>query len=86
MWDKHNYKVGQLCVITKGQEILKSGAVDSLQSGTIIITQRDMYYKKGCFITKWERYYKLGQELLQSGACNLLHSRSIVIAKWSRYY
>ena len=83
---KHNYKVGQLCVITKEQEILKSGAVNSLQSSTVIITQRDMYYKKGRLITKWDRCYKLGIELLQRGAGNLLQSGSIVIAKWGRYY
>ena len=83
---KHNYKVGQLCVITKGQEILKSRAVNSLQSRAIIITQRHMYYKKDRFITKLGRYYKLGRELLQSGAGNLLQSGSIVIAKWGRYY
>ena len=82
---KHNYKVGQLCVITKEQEILKSRAVNSLQS-RVIITQRHMYYKKDRFITKLGRYYKLGRELLQSGAGNLLQSGSIVIAKWGRYY
>ena len=71
-WGKHNYKVGQLRVITKGQGKLKSGAVNSLQSGAIISTKRDMYYKKRRFIAKWGRYYKLGQELLQSGAGNFL--------------
>ena len=50
-WGKHDYKIGQLCIITKGQKILKSGAVNPLQNGVIIITQRGMYYKKGRFIT-----------------------------------
>ena len=53
-------------MITKGQKILKSGAVNPLQNMTFIITQRDMYYKKGRFITKWDRYYKLGREIVQS--------------------
>ena len=35
----------------KGQKILKSGAVNPLQNGVIIIAQRSMYYKKGRFIT-----------------------------------
>ena len=51
-WSKQNYKVGQLSVITKGKAILKSGTVNSLQSEAILITQRNMYYKKGGFITK----------------------------------
>ena len=67
-WGKHNYKVGQLRIITKGQKILKSRAVNQLQNEVIIIEQRDMYYRKGRFTTKWTRYYKLGQELSQSAA------------------
>ena len=67
-WGKHNYKVGQLRIITKGQKILKSRAVNQLQNEVIIIKQRDMYYRKGRFTTKWTRYYKLGQELSQSAA------------------
>ena len=50
-WGKHNYKIGQLRIIPKGQKILKSGAVNPLQNGVIIIAQRSMYYKKGRFIT-----------------------------------
>ena len=50
-WGKHNYKIEQLCIITKWQKILKSGAVNPLQNGVIIIAQRSMYYKKGRFIT-----------------------------------
>ena len=67
-WGKHNYKVGQLRIITRGQTILKSRAVNPLQNEVIIITQRGMYYKKSRFTTKWTRYYKLGQELSQSAA------------------
>ena len=48
---KHNYKAGQPHIITKGQEILKSGAVNSLQSGTI--------YKKGHVLQKRPLYYKV---------------------------
>ena len=62
-WGKNNYKVGQLCIITKGQKILKCRAVNPLQNEVIIITQKDMYYRKGRFTKKWTRYYKLGQEL-----------------------
>ena len=83
---KHNYKVGQLRFITKGQKILKSGTVNPSQYKAIIITQRSKYYKKGHFITKWDRYYKLGQELLQSGAGNSLQSGSIIVVKCGRYY
>ena len=50
-WGKHNYKIGQLCIFIKGQKILKSGAVNPLQNGVIIIAQKSMYYKKGRFIT-----------------------------------
>ena len=50
-WGKQNYKIGQLCIIRKGQKILKSGAVNPLQNRVIIISQRSMYYKKGRFIT-----------------------------------
>ena len=50
-WGKHNYKIGQLRILTKGLKILKSGAVNPLQSGVIITSQRGMYYKKGRFIT-----------------------------------
>ena len=71
---------------SKGQKILKSAAVNPLQNGAIIITQRGMYYKKGHFITKWDSYNKFGQELLQSWAGNPLQSGSIVIAKCGRYY
>ena len=67
-WGKNNYKVGKLRIITKGQKILKSRAVNPLQNGVIIITQRGIYYKKSRFTTKWTRYYKLGQELSQSAA------------------
>ena len=74
------------CKGEKDTKTLKTGAVNPLQNGEIIIRQRGMYYKKGCFITKWDRYYKLGQELLQSGAGNLLQSGLIVIAKKDRYY
>ena len=72
-WDKHNYKIQQLRIITKGQKILKNGAVNPLQNGVIIIAQRG-------------RYYKLGQEILQSRAGNSLQSGSIAIAKCGRYY
>ena len=51
IWGNDNYKIGQLCIITKGQKILKSGAVNPLQNGVIIIAQRGMYYKKCRFIT-----------------------------------
>ena len=85
-WCEHYFKVGQLRVITKRQEKLQSGTVNLWQSGTIVITMRDVYYKKGSFIAKWGRYYKLGPELLESGLGNLLQSGSIVIAKWGRYY
>ena len=57
-----------------------------------------MYYKKGRFIAKWDRYYKLGQEVLQSWAVihyNVSQSllQSVVgiikwgnfIAKWDNY-
>ena len=54
--------------------LLQSGVVNSLQSGTIIITQRGMYYKKGCFITKWDRYYKL-EQLLQKMPVHLRDTR-----------
>ena len=37
-----------------GQRILLNGVVNSLQSGAIIITHRDIYYKKVRFITKWD--------------------------------
>ena len=70
----------------KDTKTLKTGSVNPLQNREIIITQRGMYYKKGCFITKWDRNDKLGQELLQSGAGNLLQSGLIVIAKKDRYY
>ena len=50
-WGRLNYKIGQLRIITKGQKILKSGAVNPLQNGVIIIAQRGMYYKKCRFIT-----------------------------------
>ena len=50
-WGKHNYKIGQLRILTKGQKILKSGAVNPLQNGVIIIAQKGMYYKKCRFIT-----------------------------------
>ena len=85
-WGKHNYKVGQLHIITKGQKILKSRAVNPLQNEVIIITQRGMYYRKSRFTTKLTRYYKLGQELSQSAAGNSLQSGSIIIAKCGRYY
>ena len=60
-WGKYNCKLGQLRVITKGHEISKTGAVNSLQSEAIIITQSGMYYKKRPL------YYKVGQ-VLQSEA------------------
>ena len=85
-WGKHNYKVAPLRIITKGQDIFYRAAVIPLQSGAIIIPQRGMYYKRVRFITKWDRYYKLGQELLQSGAGNLSESGSIVIVKGDNYY
>ena len=69
-WGKNNYKVGQLRIITKGQKILKSRAVNPLQNEVIIITQRGMYHWKSRFTTKWTRYNKLVQELSQSAACN----------------
>ena len=50
-WGKHNYKIGQLRIITKGQKILKSGAVNPLQNGVVIIALRGMHYKKSRFIT-----------------------------------
>ena len=50
-WGKHNYKIGQLRIITKGQKILKSRVVNPLQNGVINIAERGMYYKKDCFIT-----------------------------------
>ena len=50
-WDRNNYKVGQLRIITKGQKILKSRAVNPLQNEVIIITQRYMYYRKGASIS-----------------------------------
>ena len=50
-WGKHNYKIQQLRIITKGQIILKNGAVNPLQNGVIIIAQRGMYYNKGRFVT-----------------------------------
>ena len=84
--DKHNYKVGQLCVITKGQKIIKSGAVNPLQNEATIITQRGLYYRKRRFTAKWNRYYKLDQELSQSEAGSSLQSGSIIIAKCGRYY
>ena len=78
-WGKYNYKVGQLRIITKGQKILKSRAVNPLQNEVIIITQRGMYYRKGRFTTKWTRYFtKCSRLSLQSG--------SIIIAKCGRYY
>ena len=58
-----------------------------------------MYYKKACFITTWDRYYKLWHELIQNGAGNLLQrGQSLLqsgvgiikwgnfIAKWGNYY
>ena len=60
-WGKHNYKVGQLRIITKEQKVLKSRAVDPLQNEVIIITQMGRYYRKGCFTTKLTRYCKLGK-------------------------
>ena len=48
---KHNYEIGQQHIITEAQKILKSGEVNPLQNGVIIITQRGMYYKKSRFIT-----------------------------------
>ena len=80
------YNVGNLHIITKLQKILKSGAVNQLQNGRIIITEWGTYYKKGRFITKSDRHYKLGIELLQSGAGNSLENRSIVIAKYGSYH
>ena len=50
-WGKHNYKIGQLRIITKGQKILKSRVVNPLQNGVINIAERGMYYKKDYFIT-----------------------------------
>ena len=50
-WGKHNYKVGQLRIITKEQKVLKSRAVNPLQNEVIIITdghvlqKRPLYYK-----------------------------------------
>ena len=85
-WGKHNYKVGQLRIIIKGQKILKSRAVNPFQNEVIIITQRGMYYRRGRFTTMLTRYYKLGQELSQSVAGNSLQSGSIIIAKCGRYY
>ena len=66
--------------------MLESGAVYPLQNGAIIITQRGIYYRKVRFITKWDRYYKLGQELSQSAAGSSLQSGSIITAKCGSYY
>ena len=85
-WGKHNYKAGQLRIITMGQEILKSGAVNPLQNDAIIIIKKDMYYRKGRLTTKWNRYYKLGQELSRSAAGNSLQSGLVIIGKCGRCY
>ena len=60
-WGKHYYK---------GTEDIKNRAVNPLQNEVIIITQRDIYYRKSRFTTKWTGYYKFGQELSQSAAGN----------------
>ena len=73
-WGKHNYKVGQLRIIIKGQKILKRRAVNRFHNEMIIITQRGMYYEKSRFTTKLTRYFKLGQELSQSPAGDSLKS------------
>ena len=45
-WGKNNCKARQLRIITKGQKMLKSRAVNPLQNEVIIITHRGMYYRK----------------------------------------
>ena len=55
------------------------------QSRAIVITMSDIYYKRGNFIAKWGRYYKLGPELLENGVGNVLLSGIIIIAKWGNY-
>ena len=57
-WEKHNYKVVQLRIITKGPRILKNGAVNSLQSGAI-----NHYYTEGHVLQKSPLYYKVRQVL-----------------------
>ena len=98
-WDKHNYKVGQLRIITKVQKVLKSRAVNPLQNEVIIITKMGMYYRKGRFTTKLTRYcklgksfhkvqqvihYKVGQSLLQN-VIGIIKLNKF-IAKWDNYY
>ena len=56
-WEKHNYKVVQLRIITKGPRILKNGAVNSLQSGAI------NHYTEGHVLQKSPLYYKVRQVL-----------------------
>ena len=46
-WGKNDYKVAQLRIITKRQNILKSRAVNPIPNEVIIITQRGMYYRNG---------------------------------------
>ena len=69
-------------LLQRGKDIIKWNSVNPLKCGAMIMKQRSIYYRNACFITKWDRYYKLGQELLQSGAGYLLQSGSIVIVKW----
>ena len=96
---KHNDKIGQLPVITKGQKILKNRAVNPLQNGVIIITQRGRFYKKrplyysGTGIGNWGKSYckvgqvshfKVGQSLLQ---CVVgIIKWCTFIAKWDNYF
>ena len=77
-WGKNNYKVGQLRIITKGQKILKSRAVNPLQNEVIIITQRACITEKAALlqsgpnITNWGKsFHKVHQ---------------VIITKWVNHY
>ena len=72
-------------LLQRGKDIIKWNSVNPLKCGAMIMKQRSIYYKNARFITKWDRYYKLGQELLQSGAGYLLQSGSIVIVTLYTY-
>ena len=84
-WGKHNYKVAQLRITTKGQEILLNrGACISKRSallhrGAGITNWGENYYKVGQIV-----YYKVGQSLLQSGVGIIKWDN--FVAKWCNYY
>ena len=92
MGPKHNYKVGQLCVIAKRQETLKGGAVNSLRTGATIkhrgvcITKKSALLQSEAGITNWgKRYYKVEQVIYYKVERFLLES-GVDIIRWGNYY